>query len=452
MTGGARELFDRAFPSDEGNVLALPEMHTQNSTHIFVTTFSDELAANNVKLQFLETPYWLNPVLEAHFAGPENGGIGDEELREHIYANVKASYIDDEFRDLMVDKIIAAKEAGIASIGIDVRTSEAIFWDDGIMNVIAERYKDNPDSISERQLSQLKAWELKQEFAESIRYNGVINFMSARNLPEDAIHGVVASLHVKDVDGNALVTYGCYHFSGRIDHDVQGIIDEAIEQQGLNVTSVVVAISPEDMADYDEFRGYHNALERKAGERFVNDRDDFRYVIETNELTDVEATPASERAEYEFYETGGLSLTEAFDRHRINPGYIEGFNRIVSIARLNPYELTQNHLTLADQQGNPIEPQYRVVPNENGQSITEVTGDEFPTMMTRAELLENIDLIGDINPEPLYNVTGAMSEGYLQTVSGFQDNGQTYITLDEARNHTGLINVPETQTPALALE
>ena len=249
MTDGVKTLLDAALPKGkDGHMLLLPERHDLPGAQLFAEMYAAEMADRGTKTHFIEPPYWFNPVLKAHF----DGKVSDEELRGHMDALLTADYITNDMRDLWAKKIITSitndmrdlwakkiitsKNNGILSMGIDVRSSSSWMWNDRAMQGLSERYDEDPDDLTIEQKSMLRAWEFKNTYPEVVQYRPLIEYMQESNIPEDAIHAVVASLHMEDRGGNALMTYGAAHLVGSVrDEDrVQGIIDEILEERGID--------------------------------------------------------------------------------------------------------------------------------------------------------------------------------------------------------------------------
>lgn len=210
----------------------------------------------------------------------------------------------------------------------------------------------------------------------------------------------------------------------------------------IRVTKVLVGLSGEDLEEYEEFRRYHHRNQVLSGERYVNDGNDFRFNIETGELTNFENMTDLAQRRFSPYISGGKSLADTFNDNALNPSHLPNFSKIVAVARLNPYEATSDFPSLIDSQGRELPPHYRVSYNENGESIEEITGDELPQFLTKDQFIANIDLIKDFNPEAYYDVSISMSESYLSTTGAVQEDGKSFISYDQTLNHSVVITHP----------
>lgn len=337
MTKGARTIFDHAFAPKEdhkSSILLLPENHTLTGPQIFVESFAGEMAKNrDVRTHFLETPYWFNPILKAHF----EGDIGDDALRKHIKTTLTAPYITDAMKNLWADKIIASHKEKILSVGLDVRSLDSLFWDDGMMKALAQK---QPGDLTDKQSLLLEAWNFKQKYPESVKYHGIAVYLKNEGVPEDSIHGALASLVIEDRGGNAIMTYGERHILGA-DHDkVQGIIDDVLEQRGLQVTTAVIATSENDMRRQDALRYQFALSDKSKGREYARDTQDFRYVIESDSLQTQADLKLKDH--YDFFEpfADGKALAEAFNKpHQYDMTQNEKFELLVKRARENAPEV-----------------------------------------------------------------------------------------------------------------
>ena len=396
MTKGAKELLDSAFGKETaGRMLILPEYHTHPGAQVFVETYAEEFKKKNAVTHFLETPYWLNPVLQAHF----DRRISDKELRTHINANADASYITDEMRELWAQKIITSHQNGILSIGIDVRSSNADFWNDEMMQVMKQNNDSYPKAYTDGQKSQIQAWEFKNDYPQSVRYKDLIDYMSSpgRNVPEDSIHAVLAALHMQDRGGNAILTYGEHHIKGAIGEEVQGILDDVLKNQGVHVIKAFVANTADEMMNADRLR--HQLKDINENKNFISDTTDYHYVIEIDQL--YKNKPDKINFHKEPYAQGG-KLADYFNAEQTTPQKLPLFDLMVARARLDGYSEIKTHAMATGSDGKRQEPYYKVVLNDEGKEFFRASGQQEPQYFSRTQLREHTDLVKSFDKTPLY--------------------------------------------------
>jgi hypothetical protein len=234
-------------------VLAIGVLHTDDSAQNFVVDHKKKLESYNVVGDFIEQPYWFNAIL----AGYRKGVVTDKELDEHYEALIESSNEATSSKNITfkptleaeLKKIRLLAPTDVRTIAVDVRNlthetmSEAL-WD------------------SFRRANQLAR--MCPECAESVKYSGFIEEALAQGIPRDAITASLVSLHLSEMKGNGVLTYGDSHFMGECRPEngrSHGIIDDVMEKQGIAVTQAVIA------KDGYTFRRMENGLQYHTQEK-----------------------------------------------------------------------------------------------------------------------------------------------------------------------------------------
>jgi hypothetical protein len=268
-------------------VLALGEDHADNSAEKFVMDNVKALQSHSVVADFIEMPYWFNAILE----GYRKGAVTEKELNHHYKAFMESSRVPGAYNTMysaQMSKIKRLAPTDINTIALDVRF-ETITT---LPHVLRDSYR--------------RAQELAKEFPESVKYRGFIKAALEQGLPEDAIAASLVSLYLSEKKGNGVVTYGNGHFVGECnpEYENQGIIDDAMEKQGIAVTHAAIARDMQGFRfaeEIDETNLNEKKKHIQAGDKewiackATADQMDFLYLYKQRALIPKEQFPKEKR-------------------------------------------------------------------------------------------------------------------------------------------------------------
>jgi len=272
----AESLYRRSFPPNRQSMLIFHDAHDSRSigeaTRNFISATLPLAIRSNVRTQFHELPYYLNPVLEAHFTKLKkpDGTLAVDD--DHLRKAIDAAY--ESWPDLdrsTYEQIKAAHDNTIATFAFDPR-GEAEYLS------IKKRYEQtgSPDSIyvDGPRLSEsgttlfFSAYEAESLLPKSVNYRNLILNMQRDNIPSDVIMATVSRLRMERAGGNGIMVVGAGHLNGlRIDQRMQGLVNEALAAQGVQVTSGILADTPAGLDEHyrkltADVRSHHGTITR----------------------------------------------------------------------------------------------------------------------------------------------------------------------------------------------
>lgn len=248
-----QEFFDKGFPAEQDpkqpHILLLRNVHTSSVTGEFVESVAEHAKEQGTEKVFYEYSRWMQPYIDAEKAGV----ITEVQLADYMARHNSPTSTNTESTMAEAHAIAALHKAGIDVVCYDART---VTTQDGKDFENKEEFLAMHPHYSTPE----GKWELYTEsrdlqrqleakgkaspyIASQVAEDRMISeaFENGQHVKADAISAAIIATHLEPGE-RSMVWAGASHASGmnRADLGVQGVLDEALEANGIGVTDAQI--------------------------------------------------------------------------------------------------------------------------------------------------------------------------------------------------------------------
>lgn len=297
---------------ENNRVLALWEWHGKDVASTLFNQNASSLAQEGVTDLFLELPIWMNPVIDAY----RDGKISRSDFQDKY---LRPALNFPEATERFTDTIDTAFANDIDVFCVNGRKTRE--------RALEEIIRSDPDlkvDLVARKAAILRADQWRELYPQALVYEKMAVAMHEHNIPNDTIAATLVREKLGASDGRGVMIYGAGHFAGTVKHkqwtETDGILDEALEAQGVSVFNIETLNNRDDLIDFERTKVSFENCKTAAKQNITYFGDTDEAVVSSHQLRNPFGLPVENGEDLDLcWGVVMKPVSELYTRPQLNP-------------------------------------------------------------------------------------------------------------------------------------